>query len=105
MKYGASRTSRSSFHDVTDSVNFPKFVSDLLKSVFDAILDIQHMDSAGTRLVAVGFVPLGQVTGPFQAGDVAVSASRIAIYNGNAWSNGNAMGLWPPYKVYRFPRR
>ena len=101
MRSNVSR-SGSSFHQVTDSVDFPKFVSDLVKAVYDANLDVQHMD-AGTRLVAVGFVPLGQVAGPFQAGDVAVSGPRIAIYSRGAWSD--ASGLWPPYKVYRFRGR
>lgn len=38
-----NRTS-SHFRQVTHTVDVPKFVTDFLNSLFDANLDVQHMD-------------------------------------------------------------
>ena len=92
----------NSLRTVADAVNFPHFVSDLLASVFDANLDIQTMNQTSVRLSSVGFIPLGQQTGPYQAGDVALAGSRVGIYDGRAWLGlAQPGGLRPPYRVYR----
>ena len=97
-------TLREGFHQVADSVDFPSFVADFLKSLFDANLSVQHMDQTGGQLVAKGFQQLGQVQGPFERGDIALFGSRIAIYNGGAWtsSTDGAVGLWPPFRIFRY---
>jgi hypothetical protein len=90
------------FKAIADSVGFPRFVSDLLGSVFNANLDVQSMNQTSTRLAAAGFLALGQTVGPFHAGDVALAGSRIGLYDGQAWVGiVQPGGLRPPYRVYR----
>jgi hypothetical protein len=90
------------FKAIADSVGYPRFVSDLLGSVFNANLDVQTMNQTSTRLAAAGFVALGQVIGPFKAGDVALAGSRIGLYDGQAWVGiVQPGGLRPPYRIYR----
>ena len=98
-----SRSHRS-FRQVTDSVDFPKFVSDFLNGLYASNLGIQHMDQTGMALINNGFAEVGHVLSPFQAGDVALFGARMAIYDGTAWVTAAAepVRLWPPYRVYRY---
>jgi hypothetical protein len=85
-----------------DALRFPRFVADLLADLYSANLDIQSMNQASAKLMVAGFVQLGQVHGPFHAGDVAFAGSKVAIYDGKAWAGiAPAGGLHPPYRIYR----
>ena len=99
MRHSPATT--KAFLAAMDAVNFPRFVADLLKAVFDANLNVQHMDGLGAKLVAAGFAYLGQTIDSHRSGDVAVSGSGIAIHDGRIWVASGPWILRPPYRVYR----
>ena len=85
-----------------NALTLPRFVADLLGSLYGANLDVQSMNQAGSKLMAAGFVQLGQLAGPFQPGDVAFTGSKVAVYDGRVWAGiPQTIGLRPPYRIYR----
>ena len=87
---------------VPKEVPFFTSAADLLKAVFDANLNVQHMDGLGAKLVAAGFAYLGQTIDSHRSGDVAVSGSCIAIHDGRTWvAPAGPCVLRPPYRIYR----
>jgi len=93
---------KNPFLAVASAVQFPRFVADLLGSVYNANLDVQSMNQMGIKLKSAGFAPLGQVIAHSQAGDVALTSHRVAVYDGKAWLGlETPLGIRPPYRVYR----